>query len=266
MDHARMTELVEQLSEAMVRRTNTVANPDQSWLNNTTEEHQRVPFHAILARRNTAGHAGVLVADDLDDRTPLWTASRGVTISRTATAIAGAVGNIMRIATEITFIDPYFAPHHPRFRNVLEACLTACFRGRVGDPPQIRILSSDKNGADPTFFHSECRRHLPGVIPAELTVTVRRLKERADGERLHNRYILTEIGGVSFGVGLDEAQAPSSATDDLHVLDRSQYEERWRQYSEGSLTFVSEHPISIAGTRRSPDSRPPGSPRVGSPA
>ena len=148
IDHARMTELIEQLSEAMVRRTNAVGNPDETWLNNTTEEHQRVPFHAILARRNSTGHAGILAADDLDERTPLWTAPRGVTISRNAAAIAGAVGNMLRIATDITFIDPYFAPHHRRFRNVMEACLKACLYERVGDPPRIRILSSDKTGAD----------------------------------------------------------------------------------------------------------------------
>ena len=256
IDHARMTELIEQLSEAMVRRTNAVGNPDETWLNNTTEEHQRVPFHAILARRNSTGHAGILAADDLDERTPLWTAPRGVTISRNAAAIAGAVGNMLRIATDITFIDPYFAPHHPRFRNVLEACLKACLHERVGDPPRIRILSSDRNGADQTFFQSECRRHLPGVIPADQKVTIRRLKEQPEGERLHNRYILTELGGVSFGVGLDEAEAATDATDDLHVLDRGQYEERWRQYAAGSLAFVPENSISITGTRRPSGVRP----------
>ena len=250
IDHARMTELIEQLSEAMVGRTNTVVNPDHTWLNKATEEHQRVPFHAILARRNPAGHAGILTADDLDERTSLWTIPRGVTIPRTAAAIAGTVGNMLRIATEITFIDPYFAPHHERFRNVLEACLKACLRQRVGAPPRIRILSSDKNGAEETYFRDECGRRLPVLIPADLTVTIRRLRERQDGERLHNRYILTELGGISFGVGLDEAAAPSIARDDLHVLDRGQYEERWRQYSDGSLAFISEHPISIAGTRR----------------
>lgn len=257
IDHARMTELIEHLSEAMVRRTNTVVNPDHGWLDDTTKEHQRVPFHAILARRNLAGHAGILTADDLDERTPLWTIPRGVTIPRTAAAIADAVGNMLRIATEIAFVDPYFAPHHERFRNVLEACLRACLRQRVGAPPRIRILSADKNGAEETFFREECGRYLPGVIPADLTVTIRRLRERQDGERLHNRYVLTELGGVSFGVGLDEAVAATGATDDLHVLDRGQYEERWRQYTDGSLAFVSETPIRITGTHRPPGARPP---------
>lgn len=56
-------------------------------------------------------------------------------------------------------------------------------------------------------------------------------------------------GGVSFGVGLDEAEAADGATDDLHLLDRNQYEARWRQYSDESLAFASENPISITGAR-----------------
>ena len=247
IDHARMTELIEQLSEAMVKRTNTIAPTGRSWLNDTTEEHRRVPFHAILARRNPVGHPATLAADDLDERTPLWTTPRGLTIPRKAAAVADAVGNMLRIATDVAFVDPYFAPHHQRFRNVLEACLRVCFTMRAGGPPRIRIFSSDKNGAAQSFFDGECRKRLPGVIPADQKITIRRLKERPGGDRLHNRYILTELGGVSFGVGLDEAEAADGATDDLHLLDRDQYEKRWRQYSDESLAFVSENPISITG-------------------
>ena len=255
IDHARMTELIEQLSEAMVKRTNTIAPTGKSWLNDTTEEHRRVPFHAILARRGPIGHPATLAADNIDERTPLWTAPRGVTIPRKAVAIADAVGSMLRIAMDVTFVDPYFAPHHQRFRNVLEACLKACFRERAGGPPRIRILSSDKNGAAQAFFGSGCRRHLPRVIPPNQEVTIRRLKERPGGDRLHNRYILTDLGGVSFGVGLDEAEAANGATDDLHLLDRDQYEARWRQYEDGSLAFVSENPISITGAHHAASRR-----------
>lgn len=255
IDHARMTELIERLSEAMVKRANTVAYTDRSWLSDATKEHRRAPFHAILARRNPMDHPATLAADDIDERTPLWTAPRGVTIPRKAAAIADAVGSMLRIAMDVTFVDPYFAPHHQRFRNVLEACLKACFHERAGGPPRIRILSSDKNDAAQAFFGSECRRHLPRVIPPNQEVTIRRLKERPGGDRLHNRYILTDLGGVSFGVGLDEAEAVNGATDDLHLLDRDQYETRWRQYADGSLAFVSEKPISITGAHHAASRR-----------
>ena len=74
----------------------------------------------------------------------------------------------------------------------------------------------------------------PRHLPAGQKVTIRRLTERPGGERLHNRYILTEHGGVSFGAGLDERPG---ATDDLQVLDRKTYDKRWRQYSGTSLAF-----------------------------
>jgi hypothetical protein len=33
-----------------------------------------------------------------------------------------------------------------------------------------------------------------------------RWRQKAGGDKLHNRYVLTDIGGVSLGVGLDEGQ------------------------------------------------------------
>ena len=44
---------------------------------------------------------------------------------------------------------------------------------------------------------------------------VRRLKQKQDGEKLHNRYILTDLGGVTFGTGLDEGK--KGETDGHHT-------------------------------------------------
>ena len=74
-----------------------------------------------------------------------------------------------------------------------------------------------------------------------------RLRERDGGERLHNRYILTDLGGVIFGVGLDEGDEGSM--DDIHLLARTQYDERWRQYGSEAPAFDRpERAITIKGT------------------
>ena len=78
---------------------------------------------------------------------------------------------------------------------------------------------------------------------------IRRLRERSGQEKLHNRYILTELGGVSLGVGLDEGQ--DGATDDLVLLDRGVYYERWKQYASDPPAFdLLEEAVEVTGAKR----------------
>ena len=256
LDRKRLEEIVKKLSDVMVKRQDAIWNPDRVWLENAVEEHQRISFHAILARDNSIGHSRILVAEELNEQTPLWAIPRGVSVQRTAEAIAGAVRDMLRAATNIVFIDPYFAPQKRRYRTVLAACLRACLDQRVARGcPNVRIVTSDdsdRNGTpDFFFFEKACRRYLPGILPFGMTVTICRVRERPGGEKLHNRYILTELGGVSFGAGLDEAVRTDGATDDLNLLARGQYEARWRQYAGEPPEFDQhEGDIRIVGTDR----------------
>jgi hypothetical protein len=80
-----------------------------------------------------------------------------------------------------------------------------------------------------------------------MTLRIVRLEQRPQGEQLHNRYILTDVGGVLFGAGLDEGD--DGITDDVHLLDRAQYEQRWQQYASDSPAFDRpESPIEVSGT------------------
>ena len=245
----RMVELIENLSSAMTRRADADWDQGLAWLENARREHLRTPFHAILTRQNTGGHRSILVADDMDEKVPLWNHPRSVRPSRTPAGIAHAVGGVLRIATDIVFVDPYFSPHRPRFFNVISECFRMCFENRAVANPRIRILSSDRdtNGTF-EFFERECLERLPHVLPAGQDLTVRRLHERLYGERLHNRYILTDLGGVSLGTGLDEDEDAEGATDDLSLLDRQVYRDRWQQYASVMPAFdCREGAITVTG-------------------
>jgi hypothetical protein len=52
---------------------------------------------------------------------------------------------------------------------------------------------------------------------------------------LHNRYILTDIGGVSFGVGLDDGI--DGETDEVTVLEDMTYQFRWAQFAGPAPAF-----------------------------
>jgi hypothetical protein len=252
-DRKRMVELIQRLSDVNVVRRNAFWSPDRTWLDNAITEHQRIPFHAILARHNPRRHPTVLVAGLLDERTSLWSVPHGVVVRRAATKMACAVRDMLRMAGDIVFVDPYFSCSPDRcYVEVLSACLQACIEHRIpGGYPRVRILTVDDSDDDRKrshgSFENQCRERLPSRLAVGQQVEISRLKGRTNGEQLHNRYILTELGGVSFGAGLDEK--PGAAFDDLFLLTRRQYEKRWLQYAAEPPDFDQpEDTIVIVGS------------------
>lgn len=233
-----MEELLARMSERMVRRRNCVWESESTWLGNAQREHERAPFRAILARANPTDHASTLIAEGLGDSTPLWAAPRGVTIARSASEMAAVVAAMLRIAEIVIFVDPYFRPGRVENRRPLGAFLRAVVDGRaVEGPPRVEVHTSlDREGApEVDFFHNECLERLPGCIPGGMRLAILRLSQRSGGERLHNRYILTEVGGVVFSAGLDDGA--DGETDDVTLMDRAQYELRWSQHATNAMAF-----------------------------
>ena len=62
---------------------------------------------------------------------------------------------------------------------------------------------------------------MPPIIPKGLLVTFRQLKEKPGGDKLHNRYLLSDIGGIDFGAGLDDGK--EGWTDDIRILGKERY-------------------------------------------
>ncbi len=247
LERTRMVELLQRLSERMVHRRGYQWDPGRAWSENARAEHERVPFQAILARENPEGHPRVLIAADLNDGTPLWAVPQGLTVARRAGDMAAAVAALLRIARIVVFVDPYFGPDSFRHRLTLEAFLRALVQGRcVTGPERVEVHTSTENTATRAVFEAACQGLLRRCIPAGIRLMWVRLDARAQGEQLHNRYILTDLGGVLFGAGLDEGD--HGTTDDLVVLDRAQYEVRWQQHAGDALAFDQpEAPVEIQG-------------------
>jgi hypothetical protein len=145
---------------------------------------------------------------------------------------------MLRLADVIIFVDPYFRPGRLQNRRPLEAFLHAVVNGRpIDTPSRVEFHTSLKyeNAPSLEFFRTECERRLPRCVPEGIRLTIRVLKQKAGGDLLHNRYVLTDVGGLKFGVGLDEGA--DGETDDVSLLDRAEYERRWAQYAGDSIAF-----------------------------
>jgi hypothetical protein len=253
LDRKRLEELLARLSECMVRRADIHWDPaSASWLDNAEREHERRPFHAIVARANPRGHPRVLVGADLDERSePLWAASRGRSVQREAGAMADAVAPALRSSSVVIFVDPYFGPERSRHRRPFEAFLERMLKDRPGRAPErVEVHTAAEETGTEDFFRGECHARLRRCVPEGMRIVIRRLGQKAGGEKLHNRYVLTELGGIAFGVGLDDGD--DGETDDLTLLDREVYELRWSQYNGDPPPGFDqdEASVEVIGTRK----------------
>ena len=231
MEFKRLDALLDQLCECMVRRS--LGHFDRTkgdWLENAQREHTQRPFFAILARDTAEQEPRILRADDISQEHPLWGLDHPPP-PREANAMASAVAPALRISSTIIFVDPYFRPWKRRFRRSLKAFLREAVSARPGSvvPARVEILVADRDKGTEEYFRGECDRWLPRCIPRGVQVILRRLAKKEKSERLHSRYILTELGGIEFPGGLDEADEEGQV-EGPKLLPRKEYEVRWAQY------------------------------------
>ena len=108
----------------------------------------------------------------------------------------------------------------------------------------------DEEGQVCSYLIHEMQKRLPRIIPAGKEVYVTIWKQREQGQKLHNRYILSEVCGVAFGTGLDQNNNQAAAeTDDLHMMDAAKLSARWQEYLGSPTAFDPvAPPFEITGT------------------
>lgn len=247
----KVTALIGILTERMISCTpKDEYDGTRSWLENAEEEHGNAPFQAILACSNPRGISFVIPPDSVgvpgDGR---WFVSDQAPPDRTHTSLRNHLQGLLSNCSEIVFVDPHFGPENPRHRRPLQAFLCALLTNRRTPLTLIEVKTGTKATYD--FFEKTCIREMPKIIPVGMEVVFSRLRQRENGEKLHNRYILTDIGGVNFGVGLDEGH--ESETEDISLMTRKQYDLRWEQYAGSRLAFdVADAPVPVRGRLQLP--------------
>jgi len=251
IERKRIEERLARLDDRMMN-SSRIYNPERGWLENSETSHGLRPFRAILAKGNPRNQAFVLDGDALDETHPLWKVPRSLVVPRRAADMTACVSLLLQLCDAVILVDPHFRPQERRFTRPLEAFLAAACRPDGAFPAKIEIhLTTDW---DHLQFQEKCQQRLPRVIPTGVQICVRVLEERDGGEKLHNRYILTDRGGVKFNIGLDDGDP--GQTDDVDLLDELQYQLRWAQYVSGTPAFDCACHFTVRGARLLPVPNP----------
>ena len=104
-------------------------------------------------------------------------------------------------------------------------------------PHSIEYHTGDSN-KDTNAFAREMGKSIRPYLPAATTLKVVRWKE----DELHNRYILTDRGGVMFGTGLDVDESAIPSEDTVTLLDEQNCLDLLIRYSSESknLTWLNQ--------------------------
>lgn len=244
-DMKRIEELFRLFGEHKHRRVDAIYDGVLSWLENAEREYARRQFAGILTAQNPRNHAAVLVADQLG-ASPHWACEVGASPSRTPEALALALSAMLTNCRQLHLVDPHFGPENARHRRVLEALLRVLGGGGLA-LDFVRVHCSGKSQL--TFFEHEAAK-MAQRFPRGVAVEFVRWRQKPRGQRFHNRYVLTDIGGVMFGDGLDDDDGDGAGqTDDVHLLSREQYRLRWAQYvdEDGAFDCV-DRPATVVGS------------------
>lgn len=234
-DQSRLTELIQRLGEHKHRRTDTAYNGLRPWLDNAEAEHARAAFAGILATQNPRNCSAVHVGAHLDQTTTAWEVPTGATVLRTAAAITDVLAPMLTNCHAVHLIDPHFGPENPRHQRVLTA-----IAARTTAPAVVVHCAS---AAAASFFQQAADKLR---MRRGISVEYVRWREKS-GQRFHNRYVLTELGGVQFGDGLDDDNGKgANQKDDVHLLSPSQYQRLWGAYvdSDGTFELIDRHKVS----------------------
>jgi len=249
-EESKLTELLQRIGEIMIRRHKRDWNENNSWLNNALSEHKKCPFHAIITQSNPNNMSFILTQNDLyEENCPLWETNRGIPINRKAKDMANIVSPMLKNCRVAIFVDPYFRSNQRKWRRTFKEFFKE-LSTKHSQPSLLRIevhASAEIYKAPSSDeFQNECMKNMANCIPKGLNVLFKRWKQKPNGEKLHNRYILTDIGGVSFLIGLDEGD--KGETDDVTLLDIEQYKLRWSQYTSSNPAFdLAEEPFNFKG-------------------
>jgi len=240
----RITALFSLLMERRIHRDGFSYDGTVSWLENAETEHKRCLFQAILSSENPRNYQSVLSPESVKTSL-LWKTEEQDYCPRTSDDMAQLVSPMLSNCLELYFIDPHFGPENPRHRRPLEAFLNEMAVNRCGKrlPSCIEIHTSNK--ADSGFFKDTCQEKLPGIVPSGYRVRLKRWVERPGGEKFHQRFILTDIGGVEVDPGLDDGQEGESFK--VMLLKRKMFEKQWADHIAAPAFDLAEDSVEIVG-------------------
>ena len=226
------------------RRPIDTHSPESTdWISAVREANQRRPFSAIVSEhQNHFSDCGNVISKlDIDLAHERWYVPRSVLVRRRVDSIASALCPLAEISQDLLFVEPYFAIRTEAFGAIAKVIVES--QNESYPLRNIEVHTELKEGQTMESgienirdcFPTLMRQHKMSTQQSRLKVMIR--------TKLHDRFFLTELGGIKLSAGFDEARKKPDQEADL--LTEHQWLHRWREYNTREMDYV-ESPIRAA--------------------
>jgi len=197
------------------------------WLKSAEAAHMQKQFHAIIATDNPRNHPQIIISGGLYERDSRFQCQYECFMPKNSTGFREISQNLLQWSTKIIFVDPYFTTFDKWMDplKVMLCCIPQkieklCYCTRL--EPKDTLVAR----------RQELESRLSSVIPLGQTLEVVIL-EKNDSMDTHNRFLLTELGGIKFPWGFDEAT--DSPKDTVNLMDFKTHQGKFDEYSAPEL-------------------------------
>jgi len=220
------------LARTGVVRRDTKRIGDDDWLDRALSLHAITAFNAILTDAEDLANSQFNYFDMLESSPDDWVIEQTKGVPRNAVSLADSIANSLGLSKTIFFVDRYFDPLKEESRAPFIEYIRRCTNGRIATN-KIYVHTSEinhedlarrKNRADIERGMTECIQPLlPSGFTVELWVW--------PINKIHDRFILTNMVGYAFGHGLSEDQYRDAIEVNVNRLGDSARAKQFRYFS-----------------------------------
>ena len=212
----------------------------KEWIENAEREQSTKPFQAVISSESAIyTHDNFIIDHEFSDLHELMDTNVNTPICRNINDLTRHVTSLLDQSRTIIFVDPYFYGTKKKFLNPLEEFLKIIAvnplslgrvsiqyhhndGGRIGDPTSTHNVDEISN---------KWGRAISSILPENISIQFHMWPFTG----MHNRYILTDVYGVSYGRGLSVDNSGFADEDEILGLGLKVWRERYDNFLNKAL-------------------------------
>ena len=236
-----LKENLKKLSKNSLSTNRVVDNREasKSWLEYIAVQHAIYPFAALFGVESFSTPVTVYSFSNIFLKAPqCWDQAGQKHVKRDAAIMVETMLPFLKISKQVILVDPHFSfvlPSWQRYEPILKELVAKAALFNFGKGIiKIEIHTSDRNGG----VQQDLKTKVKPWLPEGIAIYCYQWPKK----QMHDRFVLTDIGGLSFGHGLDE-NAEEGLDDVLvSVLSHQIYKEE-----RAKLVDKPEEPTYVVG-------------------
>lgn len=211
------------------------------WLANAAIQHELSPFGAIITHQTyPALENGISIDDLVEDNLIVRTK-----VTREIDNLVAAFHHLLQFGERIVFVDPYLRIDRENEDKDSRRLLTKCLGviNSLNPKSTCELYYRDKyRGRMPNISYiQEKLGGLPGFIPDGMKISIGCWRKRENPKiEFHDRYLLTEKGGLALGAGFCPCPAETTS---LTYLGPSDAREILRRFDQDGTSHELVEPM-----------------------